>query len=369
MGTDVQGTRAVRVREAVSELADQTLEPIELIAEVATRLRRVVPYDGAGWTTTDPETLMPTALLSEGAPDEIALRLLDEELRTPDMNKFVDLAVAERPVATLRVSTQGRLELSPRHRSVHEPLGLGDELRAACRVGDATWGGVCMSRADDAGDFTSEEVRYVEEIAAQLGRGLRRSLARPPSDLDLESIRTPGMLVMDEHWRVESSTGEAQRWLSRLAASDGGFDLPCSVVAVAIQAQVLAECEGRARPARARVRLSTGGWLLVHAAVLHDADGSPTRTGVMFEPAERSQLTPLLLRLYGLSEREREVTELLLNGRSTDEVAARLFLSRHTVRDHVKAIFRKVGVASRPELTAALSQEPPVTAPSGEATP
>ena len=39
-------------------------------------------------------------------------------------------------------------------------------------------------------------------------------------------------------------------------------------------------------------------------------------------------------------------------GPATDEVATRLTISRHTVRDHVKAIFAKAGVSSRPELTA-----------------
>jgi DNA-binding CsgD family transcriptional regulator len=108
-----------------------------------------------------------------------------------------------------------------------------------------------------------------------------------------------------------------------------------------------------ARPARLRLRLPGGGWLLVHADVL---DGSvPGRIAVVLEPADRAQLLPLLFALHGLTGREREVAELLVAGRSTDEIAEALHISRHTLRDHVKAIFAKVGVSSRPELTAALA--------------
>ncbi|HEX4867163.1 MAG TPA: LuxR C-terminal-related transcriptional regulator [Acidimicrobiales bacterium] len=42
---------------------------------------------------------------------------------------------------------------------------------------------------------------------------------------------------------------------------------------------------------------------------------------------------------------------------STAETAAALFLSPHTVRDHVKTVFEKVGVSSRNELVARLFGE------------
>jgi DNA-binding CsgD family transcriptional regulator len=72
----------------------------------------------------------------------------------------------------------------------------------------------------------------------------------------------------------------------------------------------------------------------------------------MLEPADRAQLLPLLADVHALTERERQVTELILSGLPTDEIAQRMAISRHTVRDHFKSIFTKVGVASRPELTA-----------------
>ena len=50
-----------------------------------------------------------------------------------------------------------------------------------------------------------------------------------------------------------------------------------------------------------------------------------------------------------LSEREREVLDLMARGLSNTEVAGRLFLSDKTVRNYVSSIFTKLDVASRAE--------------------
>ena len=44
----------------------------------------------------------------------------------------------------------------------------------------------------------------------------------------------------------------------------------------------------------------------------------------------------------------------LLRGLPTADIAQMLFISRHTLSDHMKAIFGKLEVSSRPELTALL---------------
>ncbi len=49
----------------------------------------------------------------------------------------------------------------------------------------------------------------------------------------------------------------------------------------------------------------------------------------------------------GLTTRESEVAALLARGLSNREIAAALFISEHTVKTHLKAIFRKAGVAPR----------------------
>ena len=62
----------------------------------------------------------------------------------------------------------------------------------------------------------------------------------------------------------------------------------------------------------------------------------------------------LTLLARGLTLREQEVVHLVLKGASTRAISAALFLSPHTVQDHLKAIFAKLGVNSRRDLIAQL---------------
>ena len=63
------------------------------------------------------------------------------------------------------------------------------------------------------------------------------------------------------------------------------------------------------------------------------------------------------MQAYELTDREQQITRLIARGAATGDIAEELFLSAHTVRDHVKAIFQKVGVSSRGELVAKLFAE------------
>jgi DNA-binding CsgD family transcriptional regulator len=64
-----------------------------------------------------------------------------------------------------------------------------------------------------------------------------------------------------------------------------------------------------------------------------------------FAGAATRRFAPRLTR--GLTEREREVLELLADGFTTTEVADRLSLSEHTVRSRVKSALGKLGARNR----------------------
>lgn len=50
---------------------------------------------------------------------------------------------------------------------------------------------------------------------------------------------------------------------------------------------------------------------------------------------------------HRLSVRELEVLKLMVEGHSNSEIAAHLYLSRNTVKTHVRGIFNKLGVDHR----------------------
>ncbi|WP_275004027.1 response regulator [Promicromonospora iranensis] len=73
-------------------------------------------------------------------------------------------------------------------------------------------------------------------------------------------------------------------------------------------------------------------------------NGSQVVSGVAVAPAVRDR-GPSVREL--LSRREAEVMDLVAEGLSNGEVAARLFISEKTVKNHVNSLFAKLGVTTR----------------------
>ena len=75
---------------------------------------------------------------------------------------------------------------------------------------------------------------------------------------------------------------------------------------------------------------------------------------MIIEPATGDQLTGLLFAAYDLTSREQDVCREVIAGYPTSDIAGHLAISAHTVQDHLKAVFAKIGVRSRGELVARL---------------
>jgi len=53
---------------------------------------------------------------------------------------------------------------------------------------------------------------------------------------------------------------------------------------------------------------------------------------------------------YNISEREKEIIQLIIDGKGNNKIKEELFISYHTVKNHLSNIYRKLNVKNRHEL-------------------
>lgn len=338
-----------RARDRIAELAGRGHDLVTFWREATEVLTRTVPhYWTPCWYTLDPASLLVTSHFHEGL-DELPPDWLAHEYYEDDVNKLADVARSERGISTLHAATGGDPASSPRWHA-NMKLGGDQELIAALRTPTGhVWGALGLYRAPGAPLFDREELEFVHSLAPCLAEGARRALLVGEAS-DPEGPESPGLVVLTDSWNVESTTPGVERWLSELP--DGDWDagrLPVAVYAVAGRA--LRTADGPDAPgevAVARVLSRSGTWVVLHGAALV-ADGT-RRVAVIVEPAHPARISPLLMSAYGLTQREQEVTRLVLQGESTTQIAERLVVSPHTVQQHLKRVFEKTGVRSRRDL-------------------
>jgi DNA-binding CsgD family transcriptional regulator len=331
--------------EALDRLATEGRSAQDLLEQAAARIERVVPVDGVFLAATDPETTLSigTGLVRDLPADQCQPHW-DYEFLAPDYLKFADIARSGRRVADLHDATGGRPTRSARFKQYSEATGFQSEVRLAFTVGESAWGLGQLNRL--SARFTEAEKAWLELAAERIARGLRRAMLSEPASAPVLG-RGPGVVLVDDNGRVVSATRVALEWLDDLAPellmSDvGDVKLPFHAHGFALR--VRAAHEDGAPQIRSRLRTQRGVWLLMHGAVLGQ------NVALIIEPARSGDVAPLIVEAYGLTGRELDVTRAIARGLTTDEIAAELYLSPHTVRDHVKGLFEKVGVSSRGEL-------------------
>src|ERR671919_285490 len=338
-----------RALDRISDLAGHGHDVVTFWNEVTELMAPIAPhYMGPCWYTLDPASLLMTSHFNPAMP-ELPRAWMELEYYEDDVHDIAKVARSEAGISTLHEATGGDPSSSPRWQANVE-MG-GDQELIVPRpppAGDA-WGCLGLYRERGEPMFSREELDFISAAAPSLGEGARRALllgeARDPEGPD-----APGLLVLSDRGAVESSTPGVEQLVSDLPGGDWDDGrLPSVVLSVA--ARALRTAEGNDAPgdvAVARVLSDSGRWVVLHGATL--VGQGPTRVAIILEPALPARISPLLMAAYGLSEREQDVTRLVLQGESTAEIAERLHLSTHTVQDHLKRVFEKTEVRSRREL-------------------
>ncbi len=346
-----------RLKEEIAALGARGLSREEFFAELSPRLRRGLDNDASCWHTLDPQTRLLTSDQSQdlvdrgiytaeavGAAGEVIIR---SEYLKVDPNGFAELATRRVPVGILAVATRGKPESSARYREILAPSGIPHELRAAFVLRGRVWGAVHIARRAASGPFTQRDADVLAQVAPLIAEGIRGSL-RFDAARRVSGPEAPGLIVLDPAGEVELLTPPALPLLSILGGRDFDPDrgaLPASVQALA------AFVRNQAAPTEGgNVVTAPGqaGWVTLHASRPDAGD----RVAIVIEAATGPRAATVRLEAHGATAREREVATLIAQGLSNSEIADLLVVSPHTVRDHVKSLFEKLGVTSRQELVA-----------------
>jgi len=334
-----------RVRDKVARLSSEGRDLISFWRACTEPIADVIPHYWAPcFFTLDPTSLLLTSHFDEGVP-EMPIEWLEHEYFDDDVHKLADVAHMQAGVSTLHEATGGDPSSSPRWHA-NMTLGGDQEMIAALRAknGDV-WGAVSLYREPGKPLFNKSDKAFVCSIAPYLAAGVRGSLLLGEA-LEPERADAPAMVVVDPSMRVESMTACAERWLEDLP--DGNWRAGRLPMAIRSAVASVASEETAGASATISVQARSGNWLVIHAAPMVAPD--PGRFAVFVEPAPPTRLASILMAAYSLSEREKDVTRLVLVGQSTSQIAKALVISPHTVQQHLKAIFDKTGVRGRRDL-------------------
>jgi len=328
--------------DLLGRLATGRQEVAEFAGVVLPALQRAVGFDGWCLGLADPVSKLPSAAVVDNAP------LGD---RLPQFWRFEFAHLAGRAAGVSPATARGAARRDPdgarRFDELLSPVGVGDELRIPLIADRVYWGALGLFRSQGGRPFSQADVAVGGDLMPALTAGARSTwVSIPPRSADGEAAE-PGTLLLTAEGRVLSQTDRARHWLARLG---GGHSMMPAVVAML----------GTRTTASTRTRTVDGIWLRVSGARLEPAAGQAA-IAITLQPASPAEITPLLLRAYGLTPRQRVVSRFLLAGHSTQQIATALRLSPHTVNDHVKAIVAKVGVHSRAELAAVLTGQFPAS--------
>jgi DNA-binding CsgD family transcriptional regulator len=312
--------------------------------EVISALRRAVGFDRWCVVINDPHSATFTAAAVTGTPvtAEEQRRFWTLETAVPDLNKPTDVALMRNRVRLLSAATGGELARSPRWEELLGPQGIGDELRVALVAHGCWWGSLALYRDSSDPPFRAADADVVERLIPPLARMTRSAWAAPAQ---CRPVSEPlGTFVLDAEGKTISATEAAAGWLGRLDPDTQQHGRVTDCLLARLQSE-----ENEQSAVNTVLRDVHGEWVELTVARLQGPHG-PGSFAVTVQPAPSGTVRDVLMHVFALTPRERQIASLALTGATSGDIAKKLSLSRYTVADHLSAICTKTGAPTRYDL-------------------
>ena len=334
-----------RAVERVVQACDGSSDLRSLRLALLEAIRAAAGFDAYAWLLTDPETEVGAAPLADVPCVAELPRLIRLKYLTA-VNRWTGL---HGPAALLRAMPGQAREDSLVWRELLRAHDVNDVASLVFRDRFGCWGFLDLWRQGSDSRFTEDEMLFLEAITEPVTEALRRGQARTFDEATIPAIGAgPAVLVLSPELEVRAQTPQTEEYLRLLVPPDTDRR-PIPAGAYNVAAQLLAvEAGVDHHPPTARVHLTGGVWLTLRAARIGEEAAVDHRDiAVTIELTSPADRLTLFSRACGLSPRESELLGHLVAGSDTRHVAQTMFVSEHTVQDHLKSIFAKTGTRNR----------------------
>ena len=329
---------ALQAASTVEDVAATYLEHVTL----------VIPADGLGLYRLDVDTgavvdvkaIVGRDFLEDyedyGRSDDPVLSFVTRHRRPIDSSRVVDAASWEACGA----------------RSALAVGGYGHSMEAPLLVSGVFFGTLNFARPVSDPPFSQEDLSAARLVSEQLGLATERALrfeltGRRASALENALDRVPhAVIVTDLDARIIYQNRQARNdWDVRTTADSSSG--PDPVGARIEQAMAEFRSQGK-RVCTQNVRdPATHQQAILKTYRLSEKD----RTAVTLVFPRSAEPTARRLPSWDvLTRREQEIAQLVSEGLTTKQIAAKAFVSENTVKQHLKRIFAKTDVSNRAEL-------------------
>lgn len=338
------------VYRSVTRVCQAGLDSVTLRREIAARIAGAVTIDAHVFGTIDPDTGILNHLVAADVPPALAVEYAALLYPTATATHLMDAARAGRIV--VRAGEESPEILDSQRRS---GFAYGTHVLLADHA--RLWGTWCLLRGDAPPDDVRREQSLLRRLVPHITRGLQQAVlidaALGARELD---GTTPGMLLLDSRGRPVFRAGAIAAMLEDLA--DVGVEyadaIPAAIRTAALRLHRARRSGESGGGATLRAHGRSGRWYTIEACIAEPTADGESATAVIVRPMVPRERAAMLTDLYGLSRREREVTAAVARGETTKEIAARLGVSPHTIKEHVDRACAKIGVQGRKALVARL---------------
>jgi len=191
-----------------------------------------------------------------------------------------------------------------------------------------------------------------EVLACSTPHGMRALLNRHPDCglvlLDLELAEVSGFELLA--WIVER---RPELPVVMLAASEAGVD---AIRAIDEGAAGFVSKTAQLETLEQALQLVLGGGIYVPPVGLELGAAARSRRAALQAAALVGGEWPQALQALGLTPRQKQMLDALLQGKTNKLIARELDLSVDTVKDHVTALFKALGVSTRTQAVLAVAE-------------